>query len=141
MAEATIDVLVVDDDPIARELLSLSLQEAGYQVRVARNGLEALSMIRTTPCRVVLTDFQMPGMNGLQLFERLRAGWPQTRIVFMSAGPTDMAEAVLARGAHAWIKKPFRDHVLLETVRAAIQRVRNGPTDSASRGRLRLGLF
>ena len=141
MPESTIDVLVVDDDPTAREMLSLTLQEAGYLVREACDGWEALSLIFHTSCRVVLTDFQMPRMNGLRLFEYLRAGWPRTSIIFMSAGPSDLAEAIIARGAHAWIRKPFADHILLAAVNSAIQFARRDINESEHQRRPSIGLL
>jgi len=141
MVESIIDVLVVDDDPIARGCLAQTLQEAGYKVREAGDGWEALSLIRSMPFRVVLTDLQMPRMNGLRLFEYLLVRWPNTATIFMSAGSADLADSILARGAHAWIKKPFEDRVVLEAVHAAIHCVRGGAQRAEIEDRPGCGLF
>ena len=141
MIESSLDVLVVDDDPVAREYLAHTLQEAGYKVREAGDGWEALSLIRSTPFRVVLTDLQMPRMNGLRLFEYLLAGWPGIATIFMSAGSADLAGSILARGASAWIKKPFDERIVLEAVHAAIHGVRGVVTHSEIVDRPGCGLF
>lgn len=65
-------VLIVDDDPLVRTRLSLLLNDAGYQVEVAATGEQALEISGTAPCHIVLTDWEMPGMDGLALCRHLR---------------------------------------------------------------------
>ena len=65
-------VLIVDDDEIALELLTEALLGAGYEVTAARNGREALEVLRTGLYRIVISDWEMPEMNGLDLCRHVR---------------------------------------------------------------------
>src|SRR3990172_5092491 len=65
-------ILVVDDDDLAIEALQSVLANAGYEIEVAHDGFEALETIRSRSCRIVVSDWMMPGMNGLELCRRIR---------------------------------------------------------------------
>ena len=65
-------VLIVDDDEIALELLGAAIASAGYEVSTASDGCEALEILRTGVFRVVITDWEMPNMNGIELCRKIR---------------------------------------------------------------------
>jgi signal transduction histidine kinase/ActR/RegA family two-component response regulator len=92
VAAGTGTVLLVEDEPMLRELGSTVLQELGYQVVLAENGLQAFDMV-TAPSGLhfdlILTDIVMPGMGGRELVEKLRALRPQLRVVYCSGYTED----------------------------------------------------
>jgi hypothetical protein len=77
-------VLLVDDEEQVRNVVSRMLQRAGYCVWLAASGSEALSILRTAPVDVVLSDIRMPGMNGLDLAREICRVWPWLRVALMS---------------------------------------------------------
>ncbi|MGF6276290.1 CheY-like chemotaxis protein [Massilia sp. UYP11] len=79
------DILVVDDNEMIRYLLERSLRAAGHRVRVAANGVEALALCETMHFDVLLTDLNMPLMNGDALIARARALQPGLRCILLSA--------------------------------------------------------
>ncbi len=115
-------VLVVEDDDAVRHLAVRFLESAGYAVRAAPNGEEALRLLeRDGPVDVVVTDVIMPGLNGRNLSHRVLALHPQTAIVFTS-GYTDDAIAhhgVLDEGTH-FLTKPYTASELTRKVRTAM---------------------
>jgi len=101
-------VLVVDDDPVIRDMMADILDFEGYSISVARNGYEALQMLRSEQDFLVFLDILMPGMNGKDLCAVLEAE-PQLRkrhiIVLMSA--LDNLEEAASLNADAVLPKPF----------------------------------
>jgi len=83
-------VLVVDDEELARESLGALLEE-DYRVTLASSGEEAVNVLRSQPVHVMCTDFQMPGMNGVELLRELESVSPQTVGVLVTGFP-DLAE-------------------------------------------------
>jgi DNA-binding response OmpR family regulator/cellulose synthase/poly-beta-1,6-N-acetylglucosamine synthase-like glycosyltransferase len=118
-------VLVVDDDEMIRELVRVGLEEAGHEVVVAEDGLDALERLESTPCDLVLTDVQMPRLDGFQLTEMLRAS-PATRdlpIVLMTAHSVPgQAVQGLRLGADDYVRKPFDLHELVARVDTRLER-------------------
>jgi CheY-like chemotaxis protein len=108
-------VLVVDDDPGIRLLFSAALQDAGYRVIAVGGALEALAQVASEPPDLVLTDYQMPGMTGVQLFVTLRSQGFRAPIILMSAGSNARAEAI-AYGIDAYLPKPMNLDRLLAVV-------------------------
>jgi CheY-like chemotaxis protein len=103
-------VLVVDDEDLVRLVIARQLRHFGFDVSVARDGLEALAMLPTAAPDIVLTDLNMPRCNGEQLCRELRAlPWAATLpVVLMTGGPID--EAPLRRiGFAAVLYKPLPD--------------------------------
>jgi DNA-binding response OmpR family regulator/cellulose synthase/poly-beta-1,6-N-acetylglucosamine synthase-like glycosyltransferase len=118
-------VLVVDDDEMIRELVRVGLEEAGHEVVVAEDGLDALERLESTLCDLVLTDVQMPRLDGFQLTEMLRAS-PATRdlpIVLMTAHSVPgQAVQGLRLGADDYVRKPFDLHELVARVDTRLER-------------------
>jgi CheY-like chemotaxis protein/anti-sigma regulatory factor (Ser/Thr protein kinase) len=116
-------ILLVDDQEMVREMTRSVLDEGGFQVLVAADGGEALRISQTFPGAIdlLITDVVMPGLSGPETAERIRAGRPDTRVIFVS-GYT--ADALGDRGALGprtrFLQKPFKPDELTATVRAIL---------------------
>jgi two-component system response regulator MprA len=108
-------VLVVDDDANIRDSIRLSLEDEGYAVSTAANGLQALESMAASQPTMVLLDLQMPVMNGWQLQVWLRDEHSTIPVVFMSA-IDDVADQAALYGAAGSLAKPFGLNKLLEIV-------------------------
>lgn len=118
--QAAVPVLVVDDEPVVRQFLTRCLDKWGYPAAEAGTAAEALEMMVTRPASVVLCDIKMPGHDGLWLSARLRALWPQTAIIMVTA--IDDLQSVRNSqeyGAVDYITKPIAPERLLEALRRA----------------------
>lgn len=108
-------VLVVDDEPFVREVLSRFLSERGYQVDVAEDGQAALALIRDDAPDIVLLDLKMPRLGGLELLRILRDDGAELAVITISGhADEDTARESLDLGAADFINKPF-DLEYLET--------------------------
>ena len=127
------NVLVVDDEEAVRTILALSLQHAGYQVHTACDGVEALDEMKHRKFDVVVTDYQMPGMNGLQLLSLSKILWTKTPVVMLSGDQSDeVADTAMQSGAFTWLHKPFEREVLLQILRMAVQQSVHEPAHLAT---------
>ena len=128
-------VLVVDDEPQIRRVLTLNLSTRGYDVTAAQDGTQALLEASRHPPDVVLLDLGLPDIDGLQVIRELRT-WTTTPIVVLSArtGSEDKVRA-LDLGADDYVQKPFDMAELLARLRAATRRVPPAPVS----GQIRLG--
>jgi CheY-like chemotaxis protein len=122
-------VLVVDDDPGIRDVLRELLEDAGYRVELAADGLEALHILRDSPHRLVaLVDLLMPRMGGVELLNciaRDRALRTRHAYLLMSAQPRALCDALadlLATYSIPVVLKPFEPEALLSTVRELASR-------------------
>ena len=116
-------VLCVDDSASIRQMVKLTLSGAGYQVVQAGDGAEGLAKARESTVDLVVTDLNMPIMNGLGLIRELRKlpAYKGVPIVFLTteSDPSLKQEAKTA-GATAWITKPFQQEQLISVVRKVI---------------------
>jgi CheY-like chemotaxis protein len=127
------EILIAEDDPLNRVLLATFLEEAGYRVGVAANGMQALKLIREGMPDLVITDVNMPEMNGLELCRRLRSHHKLARIpIIMLSGLTEPTEilAGYAEGADDYVGKPIDLSVLGAKIEALLQRSRD--TDASA---------
>ncbi|CAO4181216.1 histidine kinase [Methylorubrum populi] len=116
-------LLVVDDDAGVREVTATRLSEAGYAVREAASGLQALAALEADPCvDLVVLDFAMPGMNGAETATEIRKRWPAIPVLFVTgfADTAALAEAGMG-GADAVVLKPYRDGELERKVAVALE--------------------
>lgn len=111
--------LTVDDSKTMREMVSFTLKGAGYEVIEAEDGKHALSVLGDSPVDVVVTDLNMPNMNGIELIKELRAkpNYKYTPILMLTteADDTKKNEGKSA-GATGWIVKPFNPEKLIKVV-------------------------
>jgi len=125
MPDVTPIVFVIDDDVSVRESLELLIKSAGWQPETFASAHEFLSLPRVTrPCCLVL-DVTLPGLNGLELQQQLadRIDMP---IVFITGhGDVPMSVKAMKAGAVEFLTKPFKDDVLLDAIRGAIERSRS----------------
>lgn len=116
-------VLAVDDSATIRQMLSSTLTEAGFEVTLARDGREALALASDSTYALVLTDVNMPGLDGISLVRELRARAPY-RYIPIIVITTESSPEFRARGREAgatgWIVKPFNPVRLVETVRRVL---------------------
>ncbi len=107
-------ILVVDDEPAVRSALRVNLARAGYEVMLAGNAEEALTVLLERPVDIVLTDVTMPGAGGMALLEQLRTRWPDVPTILMTGhGRVEDAVAAMKAGASDYIIKPISKDELL----------------------------
>lgn len=118
-------ILIVDDSESIRELISLGLTRAGFEVIAAENGSQGLSLLEAhPPVKLVITDLNMPLMDGITFLKELR-GMPKHKflpviILTTESQHTRKMEAKNA-GATGWIIKPFTNEQLLEVIKKVIR--------------------
>lgn len=110
-------ILIVDNEEPVRNMLAAVLRSSGYNVSVARSGFEALELSEALPADLVMLDVNMPGFDGWATLSELHLRIPGARVLMMSGD--DHAADALARGAVAFLDKPYRpSDVLTEVARA-----------------------
>src|SRR5512145_21287 len=103
------NILVVDDEEGARELFHTILTGEGYNVTLANDGEAALSLLRTAPFDLVITDIKMPVMDGLMLLQEIRKGGSKTDVIMVTAyGEVETYLKARSLGAAEYINKPIR---------------------------------
>ncbi|MFO0713850.1 MAG: sigma-54 dependent transcriptional regulator [Sandaracinus sp.] len=116
-------LLVVDDEPSARTGLEKLLASEGYRVWGAANGESALERIDEIAPDVVITDLKMPGMDGLELLDRIRARDLRLPVIMVTAfGEVSSAVAAMRRGAEDYLTKPIDIDALLVSIERALER-------------------
>ncbi len=115
-------ILVIDDDPDTRELLRSTLQAAGHEVVLAKDGKEGVQQYRARRADLVITDLYMPGQEGLETIKHLRMEFADVRIIAMSGKPTGGTMLTVAQrlGAAAVLAKPFLPQEMLKLVEQAL---------------------
>jgi CheY-like chemotaxis protein len=118
-------VLVVDDSEEIRSLMVFLLTSEGFVVSEARDGDDALKRLKAESFDVVVTDYQMPGLNGLELMTRAREQDDRRPVIIVSGFDTDLSRRAAELGAYAWLTKPLSRSLFLDIVHsaaAAVQR-------------------
>ena len=137
------DILLVDDDPDLLKLISLRLTSAGYRVRTAASGDDALASLATARPGLVITDLKMPGIDGMQLFEAIHRQHPALPVIILTAhGTIPDAVSATQRGIFAFLTKPFDSQDLLHKVAASLRLSGNeAPGTDAAAGAWREGFI
>ena len=118
-------ILLVDDEPDFVRGIARLIQKGfpDNPVMVKQNGEEALELLQTMPCGIMITDMRMPCMNGLELLEKALAVVPSlTVIVLTGFGTIEMAVAAVKKGAYDFLTKPVDQDILFRTVRKGLER-------------------
>jgi len=124
MKTVTATVLIIEDEPHIRQSLRQTLETAGYAVLEAENGIRGVSLYKSAPPDLVLTDIVMPDKDGLETIREICRVDPRATIIAMSAieyGQMDFLEVAKRFGAAASLRKPFDPHELLACVGWALR--------------------
>jgi len=117
-------ILIADDSVSIREILAFSLERAGFQVLVANDGLDAVRFFDGRPIDLLLTDYHMPNLNGLELISRVRkldAYKHLPILVLTTEKQCDIVREAREAGATGWLLKPFSTEKLIQTLRKVIR--------------------
>ena len=128
-------MLVVDDEPTIREVVSRYLERAGYETRVAGDGAGALKAVEERAPDLIVLDLMLPGIDGLEVMRRVRDGDRAGAIILLTAKGEENDRIVgLRLGADDYVVKPFSPGELVARVDAVLRRV-----DTVGRGRAAAG--
>jgi DNA-binding response OmpR family regulator len=124
MAHTRGSVLVVDDEPTIGEVVSRYLERAGYETRVAEDGLEALDAVAERAPDLIVLDLMLPGLDGLEVMRRVRAEDRSSAIILLTAKGEESDRIIgLRLGADDYVVKPFSPAELVARVDAVLRRV------------------
>lgn len=121
-------ILVVDDDPMVRMALDLTLQNEGYEVRTAEEGYQALKIMKQFAPAIIICDQQMPGMSGIETLQKSQEVRPDT-IRMLLTGNTELEtaiEAINVGHVNHYISKPWDNSKLQKTIQGAIEKYKLG---------------
>lgn len=118
-------ILIIDDEQAIREPLVTLLEMEGYSIETSESGEEGLARLAERPFDLVLLDFALPGMDGLEVLHEIRERDPQLSVIMITAyGTVEKAVEAMQSGAANFIQKPWDNEKLLADVRAAVGRRR-----------------
>jgi DNA-binding response OmpR family regulator len=111
-------ILVVDDDQNARSLLGDIIRSEGFEVVEAENGLPALECLKQSPVNMIITDRDMPQMDGMEFLKRLREDYPTIPVLMLSGyGEESMWGKAIGLGARDYLLKPFKVKEVIAQIR------------------------
>lgn len=114
------DIVLIDDEPIIHQALGAFLHRSGHQVRSATDGNDGLALASEHKPDLIISDIRMPGIDGLELLEKLKMRTPTTPVVLITGhGDITTAVSALDRGAFAYLRKPVK----LEELVGVIERI------------------
>ena len=125
MCDDAYKILVIDDEPDIIEFLSYNLKREGYEIFSALNGRQGIELARKNNPHLILLDIMMPGMDGIETCEQLRAipELNKTIIAFLTARGEDYSQiAGFEAGGDDYITKPIKPKVLLSRIKALLKR-------------------
>jgi len=128
-------ILVVDDEPVARQSLTDILRLEGYTVNSVPNGQAAVEYVRTHPVELLIVDLRMPGMDGLEVVQVVNQVSPETEVILLTAfGSTESAIQALRLRIHDYLLKPVPPSQVVNSVKKGLTRrdarlkMRGGPS-------------
>src|SRR5512143_1129112 len=129
------NILVVDDEPVARQSLTDILRLEGYTVNSLPNGQAAVEYVRTHPVELMIVDLRMPGMDGLEVVQVVNQISPETEVVLLTAfGSTESAMQRLPLRIHDYLLKPASRAQVMNSIKKGLARrearlkMRGGPS-------------
>ncbi len=128
-----IKILVVDDDPDIIEILRYNLSLAGYQVKTAFNGKEAVKKAKLFLPEIILLDIMMPEMDGIEACTQIKSlpSLNKTMIIFLSARSEDFTQiAAFDAGGDDYISKPVKPKILLRKIRSVVKRIHSSVNEN-----------
>lgn len=115
-------ILIVDDESQIRNILRHLLKDEGYSVRAVDNGYKAIQLVPEFKPDLILMDQRMPGINGIDTMEKIKASYPEQTIVILTAhGAVSFAVDAIKKGAYDYLEKPFDNDKLLILIHRAIE--------------------
>jgi two-component system NtrC family response regulator len=115
-------ILVVDDEPNYLIVITELLQDEGFEVCTAQSGEEGISIIKKIAPDLVITDMQMPGIDGLELLSEVRGINKDLPVIIITAyGETEKLAAAMQEGAFCYMSKPFNNDDLIVNIRKAVE--------------------
>jgi signal transduction histidine kinase len=133
-----IRILVIDDEPRIREACSMVLEDCGYEVTLAPDGLKGLALVQESYFDIVLLDLMMPELSGMDVLAKIRESYPDTVVIVITGYATvEHSVDAMKKGAFDFIPKPFSPEQLRVTVSKAIEFNRALRDISETRTRLR----
>jgi len=118
-----IQILVVDDEESMREFLSIMLHREGYRAEAVNDGAQALARIKEKTFDLIITDIQMPRVDGFELLKQVMKVQPETVVVMVTAfSTTEQAVEAMKQGAYDYITKPFKNDEIRLIVKNALER-------------------
>jgi len=116
------NILVVDDDMSVRTIFSSILRKEGYRVTAVKDGYEAIKAIDEESFDLALVDLRMPGLDGIEVLEKIKSRRPQTRvIIYTGYGSVTTAVEAMRKGAADYLNKPFSPNELKAGVKKALE--------------------
>jgi DNA-binding response OmpR family regulator len=117
------NILVVDDEPVARQSLTDILRLEGYTVNSVPNGQSAVEYVRTHPVELMIVDLRMPGMDGLEVVQVVNQISPETEVILLTAfGSTESAVQALRLRIHDYLLKPAPPVQVVNSVKKGLSR-------------------
>ncbi len=121
-------ILVIDDDRSARMLLERVLTRAGHVVTLVDSAEDGLTRLKAEPFDLLITDKNLPGLDGLEVLKQARTAQPRLRALLITGFPTPETQvAANDLGVHAYVTKPFGVHDILDICESAIRASREVP--------------
>lgn len=123
--ELPVKILIVDDDDVYRDLLKDAIEELGVEVDLSADGVQALEKLQVAPFDVLVTDLNMPRMDGLKLLTYARQFYPNIlTIIITGYGSLESAIEAIREGAYDYVQKPFKIEQITVVARNAIEKVK-----------------
>ncbi len=117
-------ILLIDDDPVVRSLISGILRKKDYMVILAKEGQEGLKMVKDEAPDLVICDYQMPGISGIDVLYRIRESHPGLPVIILTAyGDATLTIKSMQTGAFDFIEKPINPRELLSTVKNGLKTI------------------
>jgi signal transduction histidine kinase/DNA-binding response OmpR family regulator len=118
-----VHILVIDDEPGMRDLLSYELSNQGYRVSTATNGLEGIELVKKEKFRLIISDVKMPQMNGIEMLEKVKLIDPDIEVIMTTGyGTVENAVSAMKKGAYDFVLKPFNLEEIYMLVEKALEK-------------------